>query len=349
MHSVNLALHVVTGLLLLGLLTRLSGNSTLALCVVVIFALHPVQAESVMWISERKGLLSALFTVLSLRAYLTSLERPSVSIAFLTSMLFYILATLSKASGILIPVLFLALELMYSKIALRASLKRLLPFLIVCVGLSTLRIFAYSSATGTSGFGILENIRWMEVPFKAFGAIEIYLKMFVFPWGLSAIYPDFQMTVTSISVSIICAIAVTLYSIKVLKEKNRFRVLCWVWFLIFLLPVLHLVPRINYVNDRYLYLPIIGLSGLIFSYIKPQYQRMIGFASVVLMSLQTIAVTDHWTTSMKLWANAVSIVPENNIALSNQALEFQRRGQLEAAATAYEKILQRGNDTSTRN
>ena len=349
MHTENLILHTMSCLLLLRLLIRLSKNPELSFLIVLVFAVHPVQTESVMWISERKGLLSGLFIILSMTNYFDSLKKNRFSFNYYFSLLLYVAAALTKASGILVPILFLVFEILHSENSCKSRLARLSPFIGVGILLVLLRIHAYSSGVGISGGEILMKDNWIEMPVRSLQAIGIYFKMFFYPVNLSAIYPGFELTTLSVFNALATAFGAGVLTWRIVREKNSFRIVSWIWFVIFLAPVLHFFPRINYVNDRYLYLPIVGLAGLLLSYLNSKYYRVVGVLLLLLMGSQSIAFSTAWVNSLNLWSNVLRVYPDSNIALSNHAMELQKIGQLDNAAAEYEKVINSGKDSSTQN
>lgn len=111
---VNLFLHLLNVILTFALVFKILHNKKIALIAAILFALHPMRVESVVWISERKDL---LFTFLSFSALLVYLKylKQNKAIYFITAFLLCYLASLSKIQAVALPVLFLALDIYYSR------------------------------------------------------------------------------------------------------------------------------------------------------------------------------------------------------------------------------------------
>lgn len=338
-HAENLALHLLATFLLLSCLRKLAQNDALAFLLTLIYAIHPLQAEAVMWISERKSLLSAVFTFLALLSYLKSFEGPRKKTWYWLGIFCFGAAGLAKATSLLMPLIFLLIDSFKFGRPYRALALRFLPAAGLAGLLMALRIRAYASTVGLAISDVFTGEYLLSIPVRTFNALGIYVKMFFLPTTLSAIYPDFELTALSIAVATITALAVVVISWRIYRARNLFLSFSWLWFLLFLLPILQIFPRINYINERYMYLPIIGLGGISFYYFRPRILYVLAAVLGILMAVTTYHYSDVWTTNRKLWSQTLNVVPQNMIALNNLALDFQNAGELPAAVELYEKII----------
>lgn len=337
-HTENLILHILAALLLLSCLHKLTKNLTFSVLVSLFFAIHPVQTETVMWISERKSLLSAVFTFLSLRFYLQSQESPQKK-WYALALVFFICAGLTKATALLMPVLFIMLEFAKSGDQLRQWSKRIAPFAVAALVLMGIRILAYSASVEANPTNLISGVYLLTVPVRAFNALAIYFKFFLAPLLNSAIYPDFEMTMGALITAGLVGVVVILLSIALYRRKEFVPRFGWAWFLLFLLPVLQIFPRINYVNERYMYLPIIGFTAMVCWYFRPKQMVAVGALCGVLMAGLSYARSETWVSNRALWAQTLQVVPTNAIALNNLGLDYQNAGLLGDAAELYERIL----------
>jgi len=108
-HFINILLHIFNAFLVYILVSKLQPRYFVSLLTALIFALHPVQTESVSWVAERKTLLCAFFYFLSLLKYIKYVKSPSPKYYFLV-VLFSLLAMLSKAEGVALPFVFFAID-----------------------------------------------------------------------------------------------------------------------------------------------------------------------------------------------------------------------------------------------
>lgn len=345
-HIENLCLHFLSVLILFRLLRSLSQNEVLSFFVTLVYALHPLQMESVMWISERKSLLAAVFTFLSLSCYLKTFLGPKKHIWYGLSVLCFILMGLTKATGLLLPFLFLLLDWKMLNRNSGSIMKRFLPIALLAGLLVYLRIQAYSSSATEAPAALFDPNRLMQVPLMALSAIGFYLKMFFFPSSYSPIYRDFEISATSIQWMAVATVFLLVIGMYLWRRGNLFLWFCAGWFLLFLAPVLQIIPRINFVNDRYMYLPIVGLTGIFFYWLQEKAPSHLKIgkaclaAAVILsvsMGLQSFTRSEAFASNRNLWTQALKVVPENLIALNNLGLDYQQSGDLDKAVEYYNK------------
>ncbi|WP_413289267.1 tetratricopeptide repeat protein [Bdellovibrio sp. HCB337] len=347
-HIENLVLHLVATLLLFRVLKSVSQKDRLSFFITLVFALHPLQMESVMWISERKSLLAAVFMFLSIAFYLKTVEKPGKASWYWLAVLFFALMGLTKATALLLPALFLLLDWKYLAGARGKIFKRFLPLALLAGVLIVLRVQAYSSSATEAGAVFRQSERLLQVPWMALTAIGFYIKMFFFPTPYSPIYPAYAVNSTTILWMVAAAGVLVFTAIYLWRKKNLFLWFCGAWFLLFLSPVLQLFPRINFVNDRYMYLPIVGLAGIFFYWVSekvPAHLRTVKvFAGAAVtfaasLGLQSFNRSEAFTSNRALWTQALTIVPEDMIALNNLGLDYHLAGEVDKAVELYTKVV----------
>jgi protein O-mannosyl-transferase len=114
-HAFSILIHLVNIILVFKLVKNFSKNTWLILFITVLFALHPTRIESVAWISETKGLLMGMFTLLSYNLYIRYLKSNFKTSLYLVISVIVILATLSKIQGLLIPLSFFLFDFYYRR------------------------------------------------------------------------------------------------------------------------------------------------------------------------------------------------------------------------------------------
>ena len=278
-HFTNVFLHALNSILVFFLLYSFCRKPWRAFFFASLWAIHPLRVESVAWVTERKDVLSGLFSLLCLGSYLRAWQnrlgstRPIVrlSIPFLAgSVFFFALGLLVKPALVPIPLVLLLLDfwplrrLEFTARALRQTGFRLLlekiPFLIVA-GLAALgTIWGHHVVTGKLHVPLLARL--LSIP-MAYG---FYLLKTVWPRGLTVLYLPFSdwMTPNQLWMSIFLAIAgyVALTErVWNMRRKSPNALVGWLWFIVMLVPVCGIVPiPANDVADRFSYLPAIGLS-----------------------------------------------------------------------------------------
>jgi hypothetical protein len=127
-HETNLVLHVVTSLLVLRLLIRLGAAPFGAAVGALLFALHPLQVESVAWVSEARGLLAGLFGVSAMLLFPTLDDRPWSWKGYAASSFCFAAALLSKSSVAAVPLMIVVLQISQGRFSVRHSVLPLLPW-----------------------------------------------------------------------------------------------------------------------------------------------------------------------------------------------------------------------------
>lgn len=253
-HVTNLVLHVANALLVYALLLRLGESAAVALVVAILWAVHPVQVESVAWISERKNLLSTLFFLVALLAYLRFSERPRLRTYALLFVL-SVCALLSKINTIVLPAVTLAYELA-ERFRLRTrDVVATLPLLAAGA------VVAWVNLAGNPSHGAHYHGGSLWVTLRTSSTvIPRYLSIVVAPFGLQTYYAV-PLRASWLDPGVLAAVVliVALAATAVLLALRRRRGGFWIaWFFITLSPMLNLVPFPALMADRYLYIPLVG-------------------------------------------------------------------------------------------
>lgn len=253
-HLTNLLLHVANAFVVYFVLLRLGESRGLATAAALLWSLHPVQVESVAWISERKNLLSTLCFLLAFRGYLRFRERPT-AIRYVTVLLWYCAALLTKVNTIVLPALLLCYEVVWHRRLRPADGARMVP-LLAC-GL----LVAWVNLHGNQSHGVAYHGGSFAVTMRTSATtIPRYLANVVAPLDLMSYYPvtlraSWLDPAVAGSVALIVAlIALTLWY----ASRGRPEGFWLAWFGVTLAPMLNLVPFPALMNDRYLYIPLLG-------------------------------------------------------------------------------------------
>ena len=254
-HLTNLALHVADAFLVYFLVRRLGESTGLATAAALLWALHPTQVESVAWISERKNVLSTFFFLSALHAYLSFTVRPRAR-TYMLLLVLHLAALLSKVNTIVLPALTLAYEIVFRRRCRPRDVLATLP-LLAC-GVAVAWVNLHDNPT----HGVAYHGGSFEVTMRSsITTIPRYLANVVTPFHLMSYYPVplrgswLDPAVMGSVALVVAAIALTLWcALRGLPEGF------WLaWFGITLAPMLNFVPFPALMNDRYLYLPLIGV------------------------------------------------------------------------------------------
>lgn len=320
-HLTNLLLHAVNAVLVYALLWRLSGCRFTSFFGAVLFAVHPVQVESVAWVSSRKGLLSAGFILASLLCWLQR-ERTTKQEGY--GLLFLLLALLARATAVVVP----AVVLTYDLWVRRKKLSQALPRQLLPGTAALIFLLLTISAQATMYGGVRSHMELSRLQILAVDGVVLwrYVGMLVWPASLSVLYdPPTQGIALAATIAALgwAAVAWGVY-----RLRNRAPLVAWGLFtaLAFLLPVLNLIPITTLMNDRYLYLPSIALFGLFVAGLrsiprhfgqaerdsdrKPAAARFV-LVAIVLAAVAGFAIRTHfqlavWRNSLALWSNAAT-------------------------------------------
>src|SRR5437773_5773148 len=266
-HWVNLLLHIANAMLVWSVLARLKVPG--AWLAGAIFALHPVQVESVAWITERKNVLMAFFFLLTLLAWIAFTDERTRRpwIFYCLALIFYVLALSAKATACTLPAaLFLILWLQEKPITMR-RLMQIVPFVVlgVCMGLLAVWWERYHQGTNRDVFLFLSPIERILVASRA---VWFYLSKIFWPSNLTFIYPRWNISPANLLdyVWLLAGIApcVVIYFLR--RYFQRSVEVAAAFFVATLSPVLGFIMlftfRYAFVADHYQYLACIGPIAL---------------------------------------------------------------------------------------
>jgi tetratricopeptide (TPR) repeat protein len=347
-HFTNIVLHTIAVVLLFLVLKQMTGAIWQSAFVAALFAIHPLHVESVAWISERKDVLSAVFFMLTLGAYVRYVRSPSIG-RYLTMSILFALGLMSKPMLVTLPFILLLLDYWPLKgFAVRSSTKRLI--------LEKIPLLALSAAGGFITLWVQQSsvARTEELPLiwrVANGLVTYatYLRQMIWPMGLAVFYPHpgDQLPVWEIGLGIVLLGLVSAGAIA-LRRKRPYLVTGWFWYLVMLLPVAGLIQVGSQAHaDRYTYLPQIGLYLLlawaITDALASQLQRRIlaVTASVAVIALAWCAhvQASYWRNGESLWGHALAVTSGNFMAHDGLGEYLGNRGRLDEAIDQFQKAL----------
>ena len=346
-HFTSLLIHTASTLVLFLALLRMTGALWPSAFVAALFALHPVQVESVAWVAERKNLLSALFWFLALWAYARYAERPRVA-PYLLVVAFMGLGLLAKPTLVTLPFVLLLLDYWplgrWQPSSRSVNQKRFLVY-------EKLPLFLLSAASigvvtlSSLGMGIVISSEHVSLALRIKNALVsylLYLQKIALPLDLAFFYPypksipSWQLWSALVGISGITFLALRL------SRRAPYLPVGWLWFLGTLVPVLGLVQQGLWpaLADRFLYVPCIGLfliivwGGVDLAAHWRLSRALIGFAgaSILLACLfATNAQVRYWQNSTALLVHALSVTKDNHLAHYNLGALLKQRGESEKA------------------
>ena len=356
-HETNVVLHALNTLLLFWVLLRATGSPGPSLVVAALFALHPINVESVAWISERKNLLSTLFFLLALGTYRWYAREPRMTRYAVVAALFA-LGLMAKPQVITFPFVLLLwdywpLQRMFADRA-EASSENLAtipaksfswlilekaPLFAICLASAFITLRA--ERTG----GTLSGIYFHPFSVRLQNAVLSYLQYVrkaFWPSGLALYYPypsRDSLVLWQVIAAFAFLLAVTVLVIA--SRRRRYLLVGWFWFLGTLVPMIGVRQvGIQAMADRYAYVSFIGLFIMVcWGVAEWARQRHISSAKLAVVSavaLLALAVMTHrqlayWDDNVTLWSHAVAVTNNNYVAEDHLGGALLADGQLEVA------------------
>ena len=331
-HLSSVLLHAANGALLFLFLLQATRLYWPSLLTAALFAVHPLRVESVVWISERKDVLSAFFFLLMLVAWLGWVRKPGAARYLLVCALF---AAGLASKPMLVTAPFVLLLLDVWPLRRPPLLREKLPLFLLSAAASLLTLRAQSSGRAISPLPLSSRIA------DAIEGYAINLKMAVWPARLAVHYPlQPEIHWRPLLAAAALLVAITGLCLWQLRERPQLAV-GWAWFLVMLLPVIGVVQAGSQsVADRYSYLPLIGpFFALSFSLPRRAALWATAAAAVCALFVLTLRQESYWRDDGALFSHALEVSPDDPLAL--QALANQRlsQGKLEEAEALYRAVL----------
>ena len=355
-HRTNVLLHACNVALLFWVLLRATGYTGRSAMVAALFALHPINVESVVWIAERKNLLSMLFFLLALGAYRWYALKPRVAryavVAFL-----YALGLMAKPQVITFPFVLLLwdywpLRRMFasseeSSVTATAGVMparsfmwlvgEKLPLLGLSAASAVITMIAQREGGAMSGpqntYPFLLRIENAVVSYVR------YIGKAVWPSHLAFMYPHTSFPFWQVVAALLLLLVIT--GLVIAARRHRYLVVGWFWFLGTLVPMIGLVQvGAQAMADRYAYLPLIGLFVMVCwgvsDWAKHRSLAAAWLAGPSLAALLALTVAAHrqigyWSDNVTLWSHTVQVTSGNWIAENNLGAAFLDKGQMEDA------------------
>jgi len=370
-HLTNVLLHATNAVLLFLVLRQMMGlrisKNVRAMAtpasalwpsafIAAVFAIHPLRVESVAWVAERKDVLSGLFFMLTLGAYVRYVRQPSSLVNYSALVLLFAMGLLSKNMLVTMPFVLLLLDYW--------PLGRLSPTVVSHSSFETLGrllieklpLFLLSAASCIATSLVSEKIPVAD-RFTLFSRLQnglvsyvTYLWQTVCPVALAIPYPMSTGSLPSWKLAgalfLLAAISLGAW---VLRKQHPCLIVGWLWYVGMLVPVTGIVQISYYAHaDRYTYLPQIGLTlavvwALQESSVSWRYRREVlaTAAAGVIAALMVCAAiqTSYWRNNELLWKHTLACTPENARANNNLGNALIPQSRFNEAIEQYQQAL----------
>lgn len=346
-HLENLLLHWLNTVLAFGLLVRLTGSPGQSALVAALFALHPLRVESVAWITERKGLLMALFALLTFHAHVSYARRPRPARLLAVALLFAG-AVLAKPQAVVLPLVLLVADWWplgrlgrRGAPAARGVMLEKVPLLILAAAATALTVEAQRRA------GAMASLEGLAIGKRLAGAVigpAAYLAKTLLPFGLTPEYPLLDPPFWQVAGAALTLAGLTVAAVRV-RKTHPWVAAGWLAFLLLLAPVSNLIQVGGQaMADRYTYLPHIALFAAVVwsggrALRNRPCARAAAAAACVLFAVASGWVssrqTGFWRDELTLFSHAVEVTRGNWKMHYNLGNTFERLGRDTDAEAQY--------------
>jgi protein O-mannosyl-transferase len=364
-HSTNAAIHALNTVLLFLVMTSLTGAVWRSAAVAALFALHPMNVESVAWVAERKNVLSTTFWLLATWAYVRYTRRPGAA-RYLVVLMLLTLGLTAKAMLVTLPFVFLLLDYWplqrtpwhcaadpaSKSVVTTVSFGRLVLEKVPMFTLS-LASAIVTAIVAEGAVAAAEKLPFIVRLETAAVAYPLYLGKLIWPEDLAVLYPhpgSWPLWQVMGSVALIGFMSLVAAAFA---RSRPYLMVGWLWFIGTLVPVLGLVQvSAHSIADRYAYVSFIGLfimivwmtTDLAGHFIPERKPRVIALSAVAALILGTFylatrAQLSHWRNSITLFSHAVAVTTRNPIAQYNLGQALSDRRELGPAIAHYEEAI----------
>lgn len=359
-HMVGVVLHAVNSTLLFLVFRDLTGEKWKSLAVASLFAIHPLNIESVAWIAERKNQLSTLFLFLTIWSYTRCVRRPG-AMRYLETTLFFALSLMAKPMAVSLPFLLLLLDywpmrrfsLSERGFSIERRLRTLWPFVVEKIPFFILSFLSvvitiYAAKTG----GAARSLQAFPLATRIENALiscAAYLKMLIWPVDLAIYYPYPRDIPYGGVIAAFLLLAAATGFVVIKTRKYGYLAVGWLWYLMTLLPVIGIVQvGRQAMANRYAYIPFIGVFAMIVWGLDDLFRqnRRFKYAPFLIIVVFTgylgglsIHELHYWKNSRAAYARALETTKNNHIALIGFGNELLNEGNPAAAEKNYREAL----------
>jgi hypothetical protein len=352
-HLTNLALHAAAAVLIWIILRRLSipGGFFAAL----LFAVHPVNVESVAWIAQRKNALAMAFFLLSILSYLRFEQRSSErgdlarwpSHWYFVSLAMFLLAMLSKGSVAILPIVLL-LAICWQRPLVRSDLARIVPFVAVGAALTAVNVWFQTRGTHE----VIRDVTWIERILGAGAVPWFYLYKALVPINLSFVYSQWEIRAEDFRwwLPLMASVAVTGF---LFFHRNarwaRSLLFAWLFYCVALLPVCGLVDvyfmKYSLVADHYQHIAVAGGTAVVAAILfqcmptMPLMRTIAAGALIAMWFSLTYEQASLYRDEITLYSDTLEKNPDAWMAHVNLGLALERSGHPADAIAHYRQAV----------
>jgi protein O-mannosyl-transferase len=351
-HLTNVLLHIADTLLLFWVLRRYTKALWASFFVAALFGLHPLHVESVAWVTERKDVLSTLFWMLTMLAYVRYAENPTAK-RYIIVCVTFALGLMAKPMVISLPFVLLLMDYwplrrFRPEDGIGIGLFRLILEKIPLLALSAIAGVVTSVAAKTS----IANSSVFSLGYRISNALVSYcdyiLKMF-WPVKLAVFYPHPSAGIAGWKIVVSAVVLLAITVIVILLRRRRYLLAGWLWYLGVLVPVIGFVQvGTQAMADRYTYIPLTGvfimLVWLADDIVGRRRRRrfiaaMAGSAIIAVLGVLTFKQVGYWRDTETLFTHTTAVTQDNILAHDILVMYYAEKGDLQAQRHEIEEIM----------
>lgn len=370
-HLTNVLIHIANALLLFFVLKKMTNESWKSGIVAALFALHPMNVDSVAWIAERKNLLSTFFWMLTMAVYFSYVQKQRIS-WYLLAVFIFILGLLSKPMLVTLPFVLLLMDywplyrirldaskdndgsskrvaelLMEQKEIIKKLILEKIPFLIL--SLASIYVSSISMRNIAAEVSTGEVPLVLRVENAIFSYLQYLYKM-VWPAELTIFYPYPKgMPFWKVLLAVTVLLAITGAAVRHLKRHPYF-IVGWLWFLGTLVPVLGIMQGGLWpaIAERWVYVPYIGLFiatvwGAYDLIPNFRYKKIIiaagTFMLLMSISYKSWSQAHYWKNDFSLFTHCIEVSQDNHVAYCKLGEAYLKKGKTKEALDCFQKTL----------
>lgn len=359
-HYVSLLFHAANAALLFVILEEATALAWPSLMVAAIFALHPVNVESVAWAAERKNVLSMFFFLLAMLAYGRYARRGGIW-RYLAVHACFVLGLMSKPQIVTLPFVLLLwdywpLQRIWGQNQRTAGqppgtaprfsflLLEKIPLFAMALAGSIVTVMAQRAGEAVrtlAEFSLKSRLENVPVSYAK------YLGLLVWPRHLAPMYPHPAHGIPLWQIVVSCFVLLALSAIALRWRQQKYLVMGWLWFLGVLVPMIGIVQvGEQAMADRYLYIPMIGiLIALVWtvwelteaSAVSKHWIAVPATGILLLLGALTYHQLGYWKDGETIWRYTISVTDDNYMAHDNLALALEKQGRVQEAIPEFMK------------
>ncbi|MBF0518174.1 MAG: hypothetical protein HQK92_00435 [Nitrospirae bacterium] len=351
-HFVSLILHSLNGVLLFMVLQRLSKEPVPAFFAALLFVAHPLNVESVAWVSQQKTLLSTTFWFLALLAYAVYVEKPKV-LTYTAMTVLFIIGLMAKSMLVTFPVTLLILDfyplMRFHGVSHKDKLRIIyekIPLLIISAAASAITVVSQKQS---GAIVAISDVTITERLINGITSYAGYIKKMFYPVNLSVFYP-YSDTLNYLTVGIDLSILTVAAVISVVTIRRAPYIVAGVlWYIITLLPVSQIVQIGGAsISDRYAYVPLIGLftaltTGAWNTVKKDNPIRKFLAVSVLVIIIILGCISSkqlsYWRDSGALFKHSIDVTYGNYVAYNEYGMYLKEKEEIKAAIDMFKEGL----------